>query len=152
MADERAPATHQEVVSLRDHLERRLDDQAKLYEQRIVELDRRYGDRASAQEAAVKAALASAERATAKAEVSIEARLASQNEFRQTLSDQAARLMPRAEAEAAAKGLSERLVGLASRMDTHEGTGFGMTRLWALIGGGLFLVLALVTFWMKARP
>jgi len=64
-------------VSLRDYFEMRLKEQQR----------------------AVEAALASAEKAVTKAEVATEKRFEGVNEFRATLADQAATLMPRAEAE-----------------------------------------------------
>jgi hypothetical protein len=66
-----------------------------------------------AQKEAVNAALAAAERAVGKAEMATEKRLEGMNEFRNTLSDQAALLMPRKEAE-------ERIASLVERVQRIE--------------------------------
>jgi hypothetical protein len=63
-------------------------------------------------EAAVAAALASAERANIKAETATEKRFDAVNEFRATLADQASRLMPRAEVEAIIKSQNEKIEDL----------------------------------------
>jgi len=73
------PEDHPETVSLREFIERTLDER-----------DRIYGERFSAQEKAVIAALAAVKEANAKSETSMERRFDSVNEFRQTLTDQAA--------------------------------------------------------------
>lgn len=68
----------------------------------------------TAQRAAIDAALVSADRATAKAESANERRFESVNEFRQTLSDQAATFITRMEAEATANRNTERILELAA--------------------------------------
>lgn len=67
-------------------------------------------------EKAVSAALASADRAVQKAEASSERRFESVNEFRNTLADQAATLLPRAEGEARIRALSEKIDDASARV------------------------------------
>ena len=89
-----------------------------------------------AQEKSTSAAQAAAERANAKAETAAEKRFDLMNEFRGQLSDQASTFMPRAEAEALAARLAERLQdlndrntehiqGLTDRMNRSEGSSTG---------------------------
>src|SRR5678815_2512757 len=64
------------------------------------ERDRRYEDRFRAMDEKTSLALTSSEKAVTKAETATEKRFDSVNEFRGSLKDQAANLIPRAEAEA----------------------------------------------------
>src|SRR6478752_7363989 len=66
-------------------------------------------DRFDAQEKAVNAALAAAERAVTKAEIAAEKRFDSVNEFRAQLADQARDFMPRKEFEVQLGALSARV-------------------------------------------
>lgn len=95
-------------------------------------------------------ALAAADRAVVKAEAAAEKRFEGVNEFRATLSDQAARLMPREEAVTRMDSLRERLDALTLRITTTEGRSSGLAAGWGwivgvvgLIGGILGIVLAL---------
>lgn len=63
----------------------------------------------AAQEKAVAAALAAADRAVSKAELAAERRFESVNEFRQTLTDQAATFLPRREYESAHASIVEKV-------------------------------------------
>ncbi len=63
----------------------------------LDERDARYTQRAASQDKAVSSALETSEKAIIKAESATERRFEGVNEFRQTLADQAATLMPRAE-------------------------------------------------------
>jgi hypothetical protein len=85
---------------------------------------------------AIQAALASAEKAVAKAETASERRFEGVNEFRRTLSDQSATFLPRTEYDAAHTALvdrvnanSERMAALelrlTSRLDRGEGSDVG---------------------------
>ena len=75
----------------------------------------------SSAEKAVTAALTAAEKAVAKAELSQEKVNATQNEFRGTLRDQAANLMPRAETELIYKELRQSIDDLQRTRDTQTG-------------------------------
>lgn len=73
------------------------------------------------------AALAAADRAVAKAEAATEKRFESVNEFRSTLSDQAANLMPRAEADVKIQNLAKDLNALSARVEKAETAQQGVT-------------------------
>ena len=62
-----------------------------------------------------------AEKAVLKAEAASERRFESVNEFRATLADQAARLMPRAEVEISIKSLGDKVTEALSRLDRTAG-------------------------------
>lgn len=105
---------------LEQRLSQRFEDYDRRYEDRFRNIEEQFKGIAasvtiafSSQEKAVNAALAAAERAVGKAEVATEKRLEGMNEFRSTLSDQAALLMPRKEAE-------ERLFAIAERLQKIE--------------------------------
>jgi hypothetical protein len=85
-------------------------------------------------EKAVEAALASAERANIKAENATEKRFDAVNEFRGQLSDQAARLMPRAEVEQIVKGINEKIDDLRGTRRT------GIASIGAMVVGAVVVV------------
>lgn len=114
---------------LEQRLNQRFEDYDRRYEDRFKNIEEQFKGIAasvtiafSSQEKAVNAALAAAERAVGKAEVATEKRLEGMNEFRQTLSDQAALLMPRKESE-------ERFAAFMERMQKVENA-------QAKVGGG----------------
>ena len=88
-------------VRLREYVDIRFNAQEKAVEAALA-----------AQEKAVAAALAAADRAVAKAERAAEARFESVNEFRGTLTDQAATFLPRREYENAHTAVVEKVEAL----------------------------------------
>lgn len=99
--------------------------------------DLRYQQRFDAQQKAVDAALlaaekavatamASADRAVVKAEAAAEKRFEAVNEFRATLADQSATLMPRPEADSHFKALSDKIDDVKARLDRREGGSDGV--------------------------
>lgn len=97
------------VDTLREYLTTRIEEADKRYEQRYIGSQEAITAALVAQEKAVSAALNAADRAVAKAEIAAEKRFEGTNEFRGQLADQAATLMPRAEAESRIKALADRL-------------------------------------------
>lgn len=93
----------------------------------FIEHDRRYEQRFEAQEKAVSAALVSADRAGIKAEVAVEKRLDSVNEFRGQLADQAATFMPRLEYEARHAAILDKTADIQARLDKAEAHRGGMS-------------------------
>lgn len=73
------------------------------------ERDIRYEQRFKAMDEKTSLALTASEKAVAKAEIATEKRFDSVNEFRGQLKDQAATLVPRAEAESRFKGIDEKI-------------------------------------------
>lgn len=143
------------VGRLKEHLQQISDERDRRYEQRFEAQERAVAAALAAQEKAVSAALGAAERAVLKAEVAAEKRFESQNEFRGQLSDQAARQMPRAEANVEFSNIREKIDGLAVRIASIEkrlaggegvtaGKAFGWERLVSLAGllGALIAIFA----------
>ena len=144
--------------TLHQHLSRRMDDLDRALSRRMDDADK-----------AIQAALVSAEKAVAKAEAASERRFEGVNEFRQTLSDQAATFPTRNEVAAQiervnsdtarnADRIAEMELRLTSRLDRGEGTtagaagqrterrldaGLNYTAASVLLG---FLVLALALY------
>jgi hypothetical protein len=87
-------------------------------------------DALTAQDKAVSAALNAAEKAVAKAEVASEKRFDSVNEFRGQLSDQAATFMPRAEAEAQYRSMTDKIDDLKSYRAATAGIAAGRSQWW----------------------
>ena len=111
--------------TLRIHLQRQIDDRVTLTDERH-----------KANQEAVQAALQAAKEAVAKAETAMDKRFDGVNEFRQTLSDQAASFPTRAEMKAevekvAAEAtrnttrLAELELRLTTRLDTSQGAASG---------------------------
>lgn len=118
-------ATEPESVSLREYLERRIDDN-----------DRRYEQRFAAQEDAI-----------GKAESATEKRFESVNEFRQSLSDQTAGFLPRLEAASIEKSNADKVASLQSRLDKLEGKGSGVSAFWLVLVGAAGMIGALFGIW-----
>jgi small-conductance mechanosensitive channel len=106
-----------------------------LFDQKIEDRDKAVAAAFAAQEKLVSAALAAAERAVLKAEAAAERRFESVNEFRQTLSDQQANLMPRKEAQVELNAIREKVDEFASRLERHEAKGAGISAGWGYLVG-----------------
>lgn len=162
--------TWAESVPLRDFLSSRIDqirielldriDQANTLQQKILdERDRQYSQRFEAQQQALAAAfqaskalvdgaLSAAKEAVTKAEDAANKRFDSVNEFRQTLTDQAARLLAKDVAEARFKAVEDRLASVSSRLDEIKAIGEGAGTLWGWLVGAVGVVIAVAAFVM----
>lgn len=117
----------------------------------IAEKDKRDQQRYEAQTDAINAALLAAEKAVTKAEAANQRRFEGVNEFRQTLSDQAATFLSRAEFEAQRraddtqrKADDLRMRDLAARVDKTEGKSAGLNAGWGYLIGAIGLFAAIV--------
>ncbi len=131
------------VDTLHSHMLRMLEEMDHRYEQRYMGQQEAITAALMAQKEVVQAALMAADRAVAKAETASEKRFEGVNEFRATLSDQAANLMPRAEAEARMSAQAEKIEAMSSRLDRSEGKGVGMSAAIAFAAGGIGLVIGI---------
>lgn len=111
----------------------------ELMEQRFQGQERAVSAALAAQEKATAAAMGAAERAVLKAEAAADKRFEGVNEFRQTLSDQAALLMPRLEAQAELKAIREVVNNLAIRIERGEGKSAGLGASWGYLLGAVAL-------------
>lgn len=114
------------------------------YEQRFGDQDRAVSAALAAQEKAVAAALKAAETAVSKAEVSAEKRFDSVNEFRASLADQAATLMPRNETEIRLNALADRLSAAEQQLAQSSGRSGGVQQGWLALVGLVTIAAALV--------
>jgi hypothetical protein len=101
----------------------------------INERDKAYNQRFDAQEKAVAAALAAAKEAVAKAETAAEKRFDAVNEFRSTLKDQQATLMPRSEVVTLLHALDEKVQNNDVRINQVISRSEGVNWLWGMIVG-----------------
>ena len=118
--------------------------------------DERNGQRFTASQLAVAAALNAAKEAVAKAEMASEKRFDSVNEFRATLSDQQRTLLPRAEAELQFREvrqqfstIQEQIAALFKINAERGGQKAGARELWGWIAGAVGILIAILTFTMR---
>ena len=98
------------------------------------ETDRRHEQRFTAQTAAI-----------LKAETASERRFDGVNEFRATLSDQAATFISRQEVDQQIRSINEKVDLTASRMDRLEGRSGGMNSSWGYLLGGIVALGGILT-------
>lgn len=115
----------------------------------MAERDRRYEQRFSAMDEKTSLALTSSEKAIAKSDAATEKRFDSVNEFRGTLSDQAASLLPRGEAVVKFAAYDEKISALEARLNVREGTGAGLKAMWGYVLAAILLVVSLVSLFYK---
>lgn len=138
------------VGTLREFLQKQMDDQRVLLDERYATQTKALDAAFVAAEKAVTTALSSAEKAVTKSEDAYRSKFADVNEFRKTLSDQAAGFLSRDAAEARFEALAEKLDALATRLDKSEGRGSGLNAGWvyllAAIGalGTIFTIYVIV--------
>ncbi len=132
------------IETLRSYLEALGAERDARYQQRFVAAELAVKDALVAQKEAISAALAAADRAVSKAETAAEKRFESVNEFRATLRDQQAELMPRLEASVMFRSIADKLDVLTARIDKGDGSTKGINSAWSvLIGVAGLAVLAL---------
>lgn len=98
-------ALQREIAQLRELMETKLAALTSVADER----DLRYQQRWEAQQIGIREALSSAEKAVTKAENAMEKRFDGVNEFRETLSDQAAAFLTRVEYNAAHQALIDKI-------------------------------------------
>jgi hypothetical protein len=91
-------------------------------------------------------AMASADKAISKSEMAVEKRFDSVNEFRQTLADQAAHLMPRSEYQVQHIALVDRVEESIERLNTMENRGVGRRDASVNIGSSITFGMGVAGF------
>jgi len=124
------------------HLESKLNGLREI----MLANDVRYSERFEALKAANASALASADRALAKAEAASEKRFDNTNEWRQTMSDMTRTLMSRTEAISMYESNSEKIDDLMSRVKGIEGQSAGKLAFWGYVIGAVGLGLSIFVF------
>ena len=132
-------------VSLKEHLEALLVEKDKRDQQRFDAQGQALTAALLAAEKAVQTALVAAEKAVTKAETANEKRFESVNEFRKTLSDQAASFPSRVELQA----LAERVSDLATRMDKTEGRSTGLNAGWGYVVAAAGIIVAVLAVLLR---
>ena len=130
----------------------RISDGVSLHEhfdQLLAEADKRYDQRFSAQEAATRAALNSAQMAVEKAEASAREWQRNSNEWRGAMNDKDKLLLTRPEYNAAHKSVADRLDALESSRDVSLGKASQTSVLIAGIGSAIGIVLGLIHIFGK---
>jgi len=84
-----------------------------------------------------------AHEALQKAEISSEKRFESVNEFRRTLSDQAAHFVTRPDIDA----VNEKIAAISSRMDKSESKGQGLQSGWLILVAAVGLIATIAVLW-----
>lgn len=100
---------------------------------------------------AVRAALAASEKGIDRVAADSDRRFATVNEFRGTLTDQAALFITRAEVEAAISRNTERIQELADRVNKSEGRGAGLNAGWLIIAAAVPMIAAVVAIFVALR-
>jgi hypothetical protein len=93
-------------------------------------------------------ALASVDKAVTKAETATERRFESVNEFRQTLTDQAATFATRDQFETQRSATTERIQELTARVDRTEGRSGGVASSWGYLVGAITIVVIVVNLFV----
>jgi hypothetical protein len=122
---------------------RELASEFEGFKELMTERDRRYEQRFGAMDEKTSLALTSSEKAIAKSDAATEKRIDSVYEFRGTLSDQAANLLPRGEAVAKFASYDDKIAALQTRIDKNEGTGAGLKAMWGYVAAAIFLAIAI---------
>ena len=111
----------------------------------LTERDLRYTQRASAQDTAVAAALATSKEAVTKAEVATEKRLEVLNELREVVVDQSRDFSRKSEVQLLIDGMEKRIEVLATLVSTREGHGGGVKEAIGWMVGAVGLGLAAIS-------
>lgn len=96
-------------------------------------------------------ALASSDKASAKADAAMEKRFDSVNEFRQTLSDQTQTFLPRAEYTARHSALIDKVDDLKAAIFKIEGKSSGLSAGWGYLVGIFGLIATIVAVIIALR-
>lgn len=152
-----------ELQGLRENLDHFREEAAdsrgglqQLFKAEIAAADTRYQQRFEAQttavnsallaaEKAINAALLASEKAVLKAENASEKRFEAVNEFRSSLNDMVAMMMPRTECDTRFTAQSEKMDLIQQRLDKSEGTGGGLRQGWIILIGAVALISSLVS-------
>ena len=111
-----------------------IDALREYFERILKESDRRYEQRFEDQKEAI-----------VKAEEATERRFEGVNEFRQTLSDQAATFVSRTEVLQQYRAINDKVDLVTSRMDRLDGRSGGYTATWGYLIGAVVMVGGLIT-------
>jgi hypothetical protein len=127
----------QSRAALHEHYDVLIGEIDKRYQARFLAVEQAVTTAFVAQEKAITAALLSAQAAVNKADLANEKRFDAVNEFRGQLGDQQRTLMPRAEAEALFKSLTDKIEVQAARGDRRDAIGAGGQQVWGYVAASV---------------
>lgn len=133
--------SNQDGVTLKEYINDKLNNLEKAVDSRFDSIT-----------LSVNTALASADKATSKAETASEKRFDAVNEFRATLADQQRNLMPRGEVEILIKAINEKIDNLNLTTISRQGRDLGQKEGWtqiALIAGVISTVVIILSRFIK---
>jgi hypothetical protein len=133
------------IETLREHFDTRLAEKDLRDQQRFEGQGVALAAARAADRELVAAALTAADRAVQKAETAADRRAEGQNEFRATLSDQAARLATKDELETKVGALSDRITALATAAATQQGSKTGLRDGWGYLVGAVGIIATIAT-------
>ena len=116
------------------------------------ERDRRYEERFIAMDQKTSLALTSSKEAVTKAEAATEKRFDSVNEFRGSLKDQAANLLPRAEADVKFTAIAREIDELKKNTNLSQGRSTGFSASWGIAVSLMLLAMALIGLLLRMKP
>jgi hypothetical protein len=126
-----------------DTLETHLSAKLSSLEKTSDEREERNKERFTAAKETIAVAMTAADKAIVKAETATEKRFDSVNEFRQTLSDQAAQFMPRTEYRISHEALSEKVDGVVGRLTALESSKEATIKTGSQFAAWIFGVIAI---------
>lgn len=128
-----------------------INERDRQYQQRFEGQEKAVNAALIAAKEAVNAALAAAKEAVNKAETANEKRLDNQNEFRGQLKDQAATLLPRAEADIRFRAIEGEMNRISDAVLSGTKQLEGAQWLWGLLGALVGGIIAIITVGLSIR-
>lgn len=128
-----------------------INERDRQYQQRFESQEKAVNAALIAAKEAVNAALSAAQTAVNKAEIANEKRLDNQNEFRGQLKDQAASLMPRAEADIRFKSIESEINRISDLVISGTGRFEGAQWLWGILGALFGGIIAIISIGLSLR-
>jgi hypothetical protein len=122
------------------------------FKELMNERDKRYEQRADSTDERTSLALTASEKAVAKAETATEKRFDAVNEFRGQLKDQAATLMPRAEADSKFLSMTKEIEELKKSANTAQGRSSGFSASWGIVVSLMLIGIALIGLLLRGKP
>jgi hypothetical protein len=125
------------VDTLKDFYDQRMIDHEKAIEKAFIAQEKATASAFDASNKAIAAAFDASNKAIEKSDAAAEKRFESVNEFRQTLTDQTATFIPRAEADRVATSTAEKIQALTDRLNRMDGQGEGSKITMGKLGAAL---------------
>lgn len=139
-------------VTLREFIERVMDERDRLYDTRFAASKTAVDAALAAQEKATNAAFLASEKAITKADANAEKWRENANEWRASMLDREVKFASRPEMEAEMKGMRAELSSLKESRDKGDGRASGSAALWGYVVGGFGFALVLIQLFRALKP